>query len=153
MSNTTTHRVHTSAAGAAEDPEQAEDAAEQPRTVRHASLYITRIDPWSVMKNAFMLSLAVAIVSIVAIMVLWGMLTLSGTISGVSRTVTDVAGQEATGFDLTNLLSFSRVMGTALIVAAIEVVLLSALATLFAYLYNLAVALTGGIQVTLTDDR
>jgi hypothetical protein len=38
-------------------------------------------------------------------------------------------------------------------VALMEVVLVSALATLFAYLYNLSVALTGGLQLTLTEDN
>ena len=140
MSNPT---PETAAAGA--------DASKRQRTVRHANLYLTRLEPWSVMKNAFMLSVAIAIVTLVAIMVLWAMLTISGTIAGVSRTVTDVAGESVS--DVSSLLSFSRVMGTALLIGAIEIVLLSALATLFAYLYNLSVALTGGLHITLTDDH
>jgi len=34
-----------------------------------------------------------------------------------------------------------------------EVVLVSALATLFAYMYNLSVGITGGLQLTLTEDQ
>ena len=86
-------------------------AATSPRTVRHAHLYLTRVDPWSVMKNAFMLSIAIAIVLIVATMILWGMLTVSGTIAALTRTVDDIAGTiigsvygmrpvNTTGFDL-----------------------------------------------------
>ncbi len=122
------------------------------RTVRHAHLYLTRVDPWSVMKNAFMLSIAVAIVIIVATMILWGMLTVSGTIAALTRTVDDIAGTGASAIDLTGLLSFGRVLTTASVIAVMEVILLSALATLFAYLYNLSVAITGGLQVTLTED-
>jgi hypothetical protein len=42
-------------------------------------------------------------------------------------------------------------MSATAVVAAIDVVLLTALATLGAFLYNLCAALTGGIEVTLGD--
>jgi hypothetical protein len=127
-------------------------AARDTRTVRHAHLYLTRVDPWSVMKNAFMLSIAIAIVLIVATMILWGMLTVSGTIAALTRTVDDIAGTGASAIDLTGMLSFGRVFTTVSVIAVMEVILLSALATLFAYLYNLSVAITGGLQLTLTED-
>ncbi len=123
------------------------------RTIRHAHLYLTRLDPWSVMKNAFMLSIAIAIVIVVATMILWFMLTVSGTVAALTRTVEDIAGSGSSAVDLTGLLSFGRVLTTVAVVAVMEVVLVSALATLFAYLYNLAVAITGGLQVTLTEDN
>jgi hypothetical protein len=122
------------------------------RTIRHAHLYLTRLDPWSVMKSAFMLSIAIAIVLIVATLVLWLMLTASGTLSSLTKTVNDIAGSGASSIDITSMLSFGRVMGITVIVSMMEVVLVSALATLFAYLYNLAVGITGGLQVTLTED-
>lgn len=136
--------------------DQANDVAydeQQVRTIRHANLYLTRIDPWSIMKNAFLLSLAVAIILVVAVAVMWWMLTASGTLSNLTRQINDIAGSGSISVDLAGLLSFSRVMGVTGIIAGIEVVLLSALATLFAYLYNLAVGLTGGISVTLTEDH
>lgn len=125
----------------------------QGRTIRHAHLYLTRLDPWSVMKNAFMLSIAIAIVMVVATLVLWLMLTASGTLTALTNTVNDIAGSGSSAVDLAGLLSFSRVMGITAMIALMEVVLVSALATLFAYLYNLAVGLTGGLQVTLTEDN
>lgn len=123
------------------------------RTIRHAHLYLTRLDPWSVMKNAFMLSIAIAIVLVVATLVLWLMLTASGTLSSLTRTVNDVAGSGASAVDVGGFLSFGRVFGVTTMLALLEVVLVSALATLFAYLYNLAVGITGGLQVTLTEDN
>jgi hypothetical protein len=140
-----------SSRGAGMDAE-ASAMTENVRTVRHAHLYLTRLDPWSVMKNAFMLSIAIAIVLVVATMILWGMLTVSGTIAALTRTVDDIAGTGASAIDLTGLLSFGRVLTTVSVIAVMEVVLVSALATLFAYLYNLAVAITGGLQITLTED-
>ena len=67
------------------------------RTIRHAHLFLTRLDPWSVMKNAFMLSIAIAVVIVVATMILWGMLTLSGTLAALTRTVDDIAALRRDG--------------------------------------------------------
>lgn len=125
---------------------------ETPRTIRHAHLYVTRLDPWSVMKNAFMLSVAIAIVIVVAVTLLWMMLTVSGTLASLTRTVSDVAGTGAASIDLAGLFSFGRVFSTVAIISFMEIILVSALATLFAYLYNLGVAITGGLQITLTED-
>lgn len=139
------------------DPESehlatASEGQKQVRSIRHAHLYLTRLDPWSVMKSAFMLSLAIAIVILVATAVVWLMLTASGTLSAVTKTIDDVAGSGASALDLSGLLSFGKVMGFALTISLIEVVLISAMATLFAYMYNIAVGLTGGLQITLTED-
>jgi len=119
---------------------------------RHAHLFVTHLDPWSVMKNAFMFALAVAIVMIVAVTILWALLSLSGTLSSITRTLTDIAGGGANTLDAASLFSFSRVVGVTGVLAILEVILVTALTTLFAFLYNLAVGITGGLQVTLTDD-
>jgi hypothetical protein len=38
------------------------------------------------------------------------------------------------------------------VIASVEIVLLSLLATLFAVMYNLTVGLTGGVEVVLSDE-
>ncbi len=50
-------------------------------------------------------------------------------------------------------VGLGRVMGLTLVIAAADVVLLTALATLSAFMYNLAAALLGGLEVTLAEDR
>lgn len=124
----------------------------KPRDVRHAHLFVTNLDPWSVMKNAFMLAVAFGIVMIVAVMVLWGMLSMSGTFDSLARTVNDIVGEGPQAVDVAELFSFSRVVGTTALLAGLEVVLMTALITLFAFLYNIAVGITGGLQITLTND-
>ena len=121
------------------------------RTPRRARLYVTRIDPWSVTKAAFMLALAIGIVIVVAVGVLWWVLDVTGVFVTVSRSIDEVVGSATTGFDLMNYLEFSRVMGVAVILASVEIVLVSVLSTLFALMYNLTVGLTGGIEVVLSD--
>jgi hypothetical protein len=119
---------------------------------RRARLLVTRLDPWSVMKTAFMLSVSIAIVTIMAVALLWWTLDVTGVFRSVGRVVDDVAGSGSTSFDFLSLVGFSRVMGVSLVLSAVEIVLMSALSTLFAFLYNLSVGLTGGLEVTLSDD-
>ena len=113
------------------------------RTPKRARLYVTRIDPWSVTKAAFMLALAIGIVLVVAVAALWWVLDVTGVFVTVSRTFDEVIGTATTGFDLLSYLELSRVMGVAVIVASVEIVLVSLLATLFAVMYNLTVGPDG----------
>lgn len=121
-------------------------------TTRQARVYVTRIDPWSAAKVAFLLSLAIAVIMIVAVATLWWVLDYTDVFITLSRTVNEVFGGAATNFDLVALLDFSRVMGVTVVLASVEIVLVSILATLFAVLYNLSVGLTGGVEVDLSDD-
>jgi hypothetical protein len=120
------------------------------RKPRRARVYVTRIDPWSVTKAAFLLALAIGIVIVVAVGVGFWTLDSTGALDAVSRTVDDVLGTG--GFDLLTSLEMSRVLGLAAVIASVEIVLVSLLATIFAFLYNLTVGLTGGIEVVLSDD-
>jgi hypothetical protein len=122
------------------------------RPPRRARLRLTRIDPWSVMKTSFLLSIALGIVTIVSVFIVWSVLGAAGVWSSVNDTVSQIVGDDTT-FDITDYLGMSRVMGFTMIVAVIDVVLMTAVATLGAFLYNMAAALLGGIDVTLTEDR
>lgn len=124
------------------------------RTPRRARLRLTRIDPWSVMKTAFLLSIALGVVTIVAVFIVWSVLGAAGVWDSINKSVSDVVGtSSSSSFDVTNYLGISKVMGFTMVVAVIDVVLLTAVATLSAFLYNMAAALVGGVEVTLTEDR
>lgn len=122
------------------------------RTPKRARLYVTRVDPWSVTKAAFMLALSIGIIIVVAVGALWWALDVTGVFVTVSKTVDDVVGTAATGFNLLDYTELNRVMGVAVIVASIEIVLVTILSTIFAILYNLTVGLTGGLEVVLSDE-
>ena len=113
---------------------------------------VSRLDPWSVLKTSFMLSLSFAIILLVATALLWYVLDLLGVFDALGRTVNDVTGTGTTQFDLGAVVSFGRVMGVALVLAAFEIILVSVLATMFAFLYNLTVGITGGLEVTLSEE-
>ena len=105
------------------------------------------------MKTAFLLSIAFAIVTVVAVLMVWSVLGAAGVWDSINQTVRDiVGGQDGSTFDITDYLGTGRVLGFTLVVAAVDVVLITAVATLGAFLYNMAAALLGGIEVTLAEE-
>ena len=132
----------------------AKKAAVGGRPPRRARLRLTRIDPWSVMKTAFLLSIAFGVVTVVSVFMVWSVLNAAGVWDSINQTVQDiVGGQDASSFDVENYVGTSRVLGFTMLVAVIDVILLTAIATLGAFLYNMAAALLGGIEVTLAEDE
>ena len=123
--------------------------------VRKARLRVARVDPWSVMKVSFVLSIALGIVTLVGTAVVWEVLNTLGVFSSLNKTVGDLTsgGSGSNSFNLASVLSFTRVEGYMLIVALVDVVLVTALATLAAYLYNLSSGFVGGLEVTLAEDQ
>jgi hypothetical protein len=119
--------------------------------VRKARLTVSQVDPWSVMKMSFLLSLAGGIVLVVAVWLLWLLLSNGDVFVSIDRTVGDIAGSGST-ISVVEIFSLRRVMGVALMLAVVQVVLVTALATLAAFLYNLAAGLVGGFEVTLSED-
>lgn len=123
----------------------------QRSTPRLARLYVSRVNPWSVMKVGFMLSVALAVVIITAVAITWWALDYSGVFITLARTVDEILGAGTTTFDLEALVAFERVLGASIVIAAMEIVLVSVLAALFAILYNLTVGMTGGVEITFSD--
>jgi Transmembrane domain of unknown function (DUF3566) len=124
-----------------------------PRT-RKARLRVSRADPWSVMKVSFLLSIALGVCTIVAVAVLWMLLDSLGVFSTVGNTISDATGSGTDGgFDLQSFLSLPRVMMFTTVIAVIDVVLATALATLGAFIYNLSSGFVGGVELTLAEDE
>jgi Transmembrane domain of unknown function (DUF3566) len=122
------------------------------RGPRKARLQIRQVDPWSVMKLGFLLSLALGIVFVVAVGILWSLLDSGGVFDSINKVVADVANDQ-TDFTVQGSLAFRRVMGVTLVLAVVQVILNTALATLAAFLYNLASGLVGGLDVTLVEEH
>jgi hypothetical protein len=120
---------------------------------RRAQLVLARIEPWSVMKFSFMISLVGWVVLFVAVAALYFVLSKLGVFHSIQSTITDVtsskgsAGSDANG----GWFSASRILGYTMLIGAINVVLITALATVGAVVYNLVTHLAGGIEVTLKE--
>ncbi len=122
---------------------------------RKARLRVTRADPWSVMKVSFLLSLAIGVIIIVAAAVLWTTLDSLGVFASLGKTLKEVTGSgtDATGgVNLMDYIGFGKVLTFTSLIAVVDVVLLTALSTLAAFIYNAAAGFTGGIELTLAEE-
>lgn len=129
-------------------PEAPRSAPAGPRRVR---LAISRVDPWSVMKLAFLLAVAIAIMTVVATAVFWSVLNSLGVFTTIQDFVKDAVGPQS-DVNLTQFVEFPRVISLATLISICNIVLLTAIATIMAFLYNITAALVGGVHMTLTDD-
>jgi Transmembrane domain of unknown function (DUF3566) len=140
------------AAGGSLPPKAPAPTVPTAKAGRKARLRLARVDPWSVMKLAFLLSIAAGIVAIVAVAGLWLMLEYMGVWSSLGTTIRDVTGgNETEGFNLERAVSLGRVTGFATLLSVVNVFIITALATLSAFLYNLAASFVGGLEVILAD--
>jgi hypothetical protein len=141
--------------------QQSSGAVRRPRTgarttprTRKARLRVAKADPWSVMKVSFLLSIALGICTVVAAAVLWMVMDAMGVFSTVGGTISEATGSnEGNGFDLQSFLSLPHVLLFTSIIAVIDVVLATALATLGAFIYNLSAGFVGGVELTLAEDE
>jgi hypothetical protein len=124
-----------------------------PRT-RKARLRVSKADPWSVMKVSFLLSIALGVCTVIAVAVLWMVMDAMGVFSTVGGTISEATGSnESNGFDLQSFLSLPRVLIFTSVIAVIDVVLATALATLGAFIYNISAGFVGGVELTLAEDE
>jgi hypothetical protein len=120
--------------------------------VRKANLVISRVEPWSVMKFSFLISLVLWIVMFVAVALLYYALSSLGVFDSLQRTLASVtSSQTSAGVDLTKWTSAPRILGYTMLLGAVDVVLITAISTVGAVVYNLVTHLGGGIEVTLKE--
>lgn len=130
----------------------AEPAPGPNRRTRKARLRLARIDPWSVMKTTFLFSIAFGVMLLVIAFVLWTVIVGSGALEAVDSVLTQLIGDSENTFRVGDYINVSRVMGFTALIAAIDVVIITAVSTLFAFLYNLASTVLGGLEITLAED-
>lgn len=119
--------------------------------VRRARLVVSRVDTWSVLKLAFLLSVSLGIVVVVAAVLIWILMDITGLFNGINELAAMLAGPGGST-EVQEIVSLGQVAIFATILSVINVILLTLLSVIAAMLYNLAAGLIGGIGVTLTDD-
>lgn len=118
-----------------------------PRRVR---LTVSRIDPWSVMKLAFLLALAVGIMTVVATGLFWLVIDHLHVFSTLQDFINEAVGGQTV--NVTQYFEFGRIIALATLISVVNVIIFTILAAIMAILYNITSALVGGVRVTLIDD-
>lgn len=129
-------------------------AARGVRRTRKARLRVQRIDPWSVMKTSLLFAVAFGVMTVVGVGVLWAVFSSSDTMTHINDLVNSVISDPESGktFDIKTYLSWERVVGLTAVIAAIDAVIFTAVATLFAFLYNLSAVVMGGLEIMFAED-
>ena len=124
------------------------------RRTRKARLRLSRVDPWSVMKTALLFSIAAGIILVVATYGVWSVLNASGLFDAVNDMVKSVVSTpgDTTPFRIEEYVNTQKIIGVAALIAVVDVLIFTALATLGSFLYNLAATVLGGLEVTLAED-
>ena len=124
------------------------------RRTRKARLRLSRLDPWSVMKTSFLFSIAAGIMLVAAVYSIWTVLSTSqlfDSLNEIVRSVVSTPG-DTTPFRIQEYINTQKVMGVTALIACVDVVIFTALATLGSFLYNLAATMLGGLEITLAED-
>lgn len=143
----TTHQPAGRPASGNPAPAPAQDA---PRKGRRVKLTLSQLDPWSVMKLSFLVAIAFGISLIVAVALLWQIVDAIGLWDQINQIGSDLNSGKPLPF--MEYFEFSKMISYAVIVAGLNLVIITALGTLFAFLYNIVASLLGGLKVTLTDN-
>ncbi|MGH3601882.1 MAG: DUF3566 domain-containing protein, partial [Pseudonocardiaceae bacterium] len=131
-------------------PSQPSNQSRSVRVPRRTSLQLQRLDPWSVLKISLVLSVCGFLVWMVAVGMLYGVLAGMGVWDQLNGTYSDLtsANAQATGGEL---ISGGRVFGVSMVIGLVNIVLMTALATVGSLVYNVAADLVGGIEITLSE--
>ena len=139
-----------SAAGAS--PAGTRTKGSSKRSSRQAHLTIARVEPWSVMKFSFVVSLVAFVILFVAVSVIYGTLSALGVFTSLQHVVQSVtSSQDSNGVNAAKWFTASRILSYTALLGALNVVLITAMSTIGAVVYNLTSRLIGGVEVTLRE--
>lgn len=119
-------------------------------TPRRVDIAIARVDAWTVMKVSFLLSVAFGIAMVIATAVLWFMVDGMHVFSTIEDFIKTIGGEKFIPF--LDYLRLPKVLSYATIAGVANVVLLTAISTLGAMLYNVIASLVGGVKISLMDE-
>ena len=138
-----------SAAAAASGPRPKRSSR---RSARQAHLTVARVEPWSVTKFSFVVSLVAFAILFVAVSVIYETLSALGVFTSLQHVVQSVtSSQDSSGVNAAKWFTASRVLGYTAILGAFNIVLITAMCTIGAVVYNLTSRLIGGVEVTLRE--
>lgn len=118
-------------------------------TALRASVQVRRIDPWATFKVAAVLSVVGFFIWMISVAVLYLILDGMGVWDQVNNSFGTLMAEESAASN--DVIGAGTVFGAAALLGAINAILLTALATIGSYIYNICADLVGGAEVTLAD--
>ena len=112
---------------------------------KQVRLKLVYIDFWSVVKLSFLIAVCFGIVLVVATFLVWIVLNSTSIFSQLNELAREVLDEQT--FNILDTFSLPRVMLFVTVVAALNVVVGTALGAVMAMLYNFSVRITGGLLV------
>ena len=130
--------------------EKLQRKSQRAASTKQVRLKLVYIDFWSAVKLAFLVSVCLGIVQIVATFLIWIVLNSSGIFGQITKMMVDILGDNT--FNVLDTFSLIRVMVFALVSGVLTVIVGTALGAIGSALYNLTVRLTGGLLVGFTNN-
>ncbi|MEA9985396.1 MULTISPECIES: DUF3566 domain-containing protein [Subtercola] len=121
----------------------------RPTQTKQVRLRLVYVDFWSILKISFLWSIVLGIVTVVAAFLIWSLLQQTGVFDSVNKLLVEIAGTGNVSVD--QFASLGQVMGFAVIVAILDIIVITALGAISAVLYNLTVKITGGVMLGFTN--
>lgn len=129
--------------------EKLQRKSQRPVATKQVRLKLVYIDLWSAVKLAFVVSIAMGVVLVVASIMIWVVLESTNVFDAVDGILREILAEDTftvgSAFSLVNVALFT------LVVAAMNVVIGTALGAIASMLYNYTVRLTGGLLVGFTN--
>ncbi len=116
---------------------------------KQVRLKLVYIDFWSAVKFSFLVSICLAIVSVVATILIYTVLLQTGVFAQVDAVFMDIVGEENS---LMKIIGFPQVLGFSVVVAILNTIVGTALGAVGALVYNLLVRVLGGFQLGFTSN-
>lgn len=117
---------------------------------KQVALKLVKIEVWSALKAGFFITVAAGIATIVGFFALWLIVGQIGLFASLNSLLSGVFGDG--GVNIEQELSLPRVMSFASTLAIVNVILGTALAGLYAMIFNVIGRITGGIAVSFTNN-
>ena len=104
------------------------------------------------MKFSFVVSLVAFVILFVAVSVIYGTLSALGVFTSLQHVVQSVtSSQDSAGVNAAKWFTASRILSYTALLGALNIVLITAMSTIGAVVYNLTSRLIGGVEVTLRE--
>jgi hypothetical protein len=124
------------------------------RSAQQRRISVARLEPWSVMKFSFVVWLAAFVIWFAAVSMLYRTLAGLGIFDSLQRAVSSFTSRNGlAGVNLKSRFSESRVLGYVAVLGSLNVVILTAISTIGAEVFNLTSQKVGGVMVTLREKK